>query len=212
MRFLICIPFLLSITLSWAQRTEQKEKITDKITISITGGYQFNSDLSIVSHLKPWDNFEYSTSDFFGGASINYLGSSHQWSLGFQSAYQNNSTNNQRTTLYTRILDVKGLWHLPFCQSLKLGGSFQKKIQELKAYTNKTPEPFLGVFAYSAYYFSPTLAYSLPVKENIWVQISFQHAIPLNEAYWTQFNKDDVTGTKESQNTSRVFLEVFYKL
>lgn len=199
----------------WAQETEQKNKFKNRIALSVTGGYQISSDLSILTYLKNWDNFKPSTSDFFGGVNASYIGNSYSLSVGFQSSYQDVNPKDTRTTLYTRILDIRGLWNAPFCSSLKIGGGLQKKIQELKVFSENpvnSSEPFLGVYAYSAYYVSPTIAYSIPLKEKIWLQITAQQAIPLDKPSWTNFQGNNVNGSAERQSTSRLFLELFYKL
>lgn len=208
--YLIVILSILH-TFSWAQEKESK----NKIALSVTGGYQLSSDLSILTHLKSWDNFKPSTSDFFGGINVSYINNTYSLSVGFQSSYQDLNPDNKRTTLYTRILDIRGLWSLPFCNALKIGGGFQKKIQELKVFTENainSSEPFLGVYAYSAYYFSPTIAYSIPLKEKIWLQITAQQAIPIDKQSWTNFQGNSINESAEKQSTSRLFLEVFYKL
>ena len=205
----MCLSFV------WAQETEQKNKLKNRIALSVTGGYQISSDLSILTYLKNWDNFEPSTSDFFGGINASYIGNSYSLSVGFQSSYQDVNPKEKRTTLYTRILDIRGLWNIPFCTSLKIGGGLQKKIQELKVFSENTTnasEPFLGVYAYSAHYFSPTIAYSIPLKEKIWVQITAQQAIPLDKPSWTNFQGNDINNSAERQSTTRLFLELFYKL
>ena len=200
----------MSCTWAYAQDTPKPSKFA----LSVVGGYQFTSDLSIVSYLEDYDILKPETSDFFGGATFTYIQPNFDLSVGFQSAYQDSKTDLKRSILYTRVLEFRGLYKLPFHKNLKIGGSIQKKLQEFKAYSENSNMPidFLGIYAYSSYYFSPTIAYEVPLLDKINLQISAQQTLSLSEDRWTNFKGDDLDETSESQSTFRIFMEVFYKL